>query len=766
MGAKRRKTGPSTAINLVRAAWERPAGPPALIILVGLAFLYPLWTRPGIIYSKHSDIIAEHAGVKAIGQRSMATEGRLPLWNPSMNCGSPAFAAPESMYAFPLDLAYMVFSLGRATNLVILLNFLLAGVAMYALSRRALDQRLAAVFCGVAYMLSYRYLAMIHAGWLPKMSMYALTPLLFWACDGLLGSAHVRRAVVFALVVALCLMQSDMQQLYYSGIGCALYASVRVRQTRPGLRLRALAYLAAAGILGIMLSGPVLLPRMEFAALSSRAAPTYPFFLARPPTAGDLKTLVDPRDEGGNRDEFWEKNFYFGLWLYPLVLLAVVSRPRRSRLLVVGLLVMVLLCFDTPALRALYEHLPGFGLFRQSSKLLLLAQFVFLVLGGLGLETLLTDTATGRWTRLFIVLAFCTAGVGALAGLTAGAFAPCVAAGMVGAAGLAFLWRHRLGAAGLGLLCLLPILDSGFRVLPRLAVVPLDQAFPRHAFQDPLRQSKTSGRTAAIGRTAVPYGMAGYYDIDLANGFTALNLKHYLEYFAMLQFADPNQFPKGPWVWTDLHGIAKPDMLRALDVEHLVANQEYDFDPIGYEKVASYRDVPVYSLYRGIVRVPIHVWRLRRRLGPAYFATSVRRITDEAASLDTLMSAGSVLDARVFGLDADPSVLTGTGGTATLVRRTCDRYDYQIDSRGNNFVILSQVWYPGWRATLDGKPIGLYRTNHALLGCVVPPGPHRLNLTMTCPRFWQGLGLASVAGLILTICLLPQVAGGLTRWPR
>ena len=127
---------------------------------------------------------------------------------------------------------------------------------------------------------------------------------------------------------------------------------------------------------------------------------------------------------------------------------------------------------------------------------------------------------------------------------------------------------------------------------------------------------------------------------------------------------------------------------------------------------------------------------------------------NETESLGAVAASTSVLDAYVFGWDGKGGAPNFAGGSAALTRRGENLYEYDIDSRGENFLILSQVWYPGWRATLDGRSAPLYRTNHALLGLAVPPGRHALKLEMTSPALEAGLvlcgvGLALIAALLL-----------------
>ncbi len=167
---------------------------------------------------------------------------------------------------------------------------------------------------------------------------------------------------------------------------------------------------------------------------------------------------------------------------------------------------------------------------------------------------------------------------------------------------------------------------------------------------------------------------------------------------------------------------------------------------------------------KGLGRTSVFLWRDRKPLGPAYFATSVTRVADEAASLAAVAASTSALDARVFGWDAaGRAPLDFAGGSAALTRRGENIFEYSLESRGANFLILSQVWYPGWRATLDGKDVPLYRTNHALLGLAVPPGRHALTLEMTSPALKAGLvlcalGLAFLAALLWRPPAFPHCA--------
>ena len=735
-----------------------------LLILLGAAFLYPLWTTGDIAYSRDSDIIAENAGIKALEREAVATEGRIPLWNPSMNAGTPEFANPQSMYLFPFDLLFLVLPLGVATNLVILLNFLLAGVAAFLFARRHLSHPASALVCAAAYMLSHRYLAMIYAGWLPKMSMFALTPLLFWACDRVLDRPAPRTVAVLALVGALALLQGDMQQLYYAALACAAWTVLRLclsRAPRPG---SALPGLVLSGLLALLLAAPALLPRLEFAALSTRTEFSLDFLLQNAPTPADLRTFVDPhsRDFADHvRDLFWENNFYFGLALVPLWLMAFLGNRKRAALLLLGIAVAILLSFDTGIVRWLYGHFPGFRLFRQPSRILLLAQFGAVLLAGLGADALLAPGATSRRAGGFAAASLAVAGAawlfpipwdGRLLALT------CAAIAAVGFAGL-FLRRAPLALAGL--LVALPVADAALRCAPFIATAPLDTAVPGRPFDILLDRRHNDGRVLAMGTPDIPaygravilYGTAGRLGIEMINGAASLELRHFVEYLSIMVDGSVAGLPHHPLAWTDCDRITRPDLLRALDARYVVGSPDSDLRGVGATKIWESPRMPLFVFYSGILPLPVALWRVDHPLGPAFFATAVHPVGGDDESLRLLSGSASARDASVFGAGPELANLDFSGGTASFAERGIDRYRYRVESAGRNFLILSQVWYPGWRATLDGAPARLYRTDHALIGCAVPPGSHELVLRMTCPPLRTGLLLA-LPGAIAVLLML------------
>jgi uncharacterized membrane protein YfhO len=79
--------------------------------------------------------------------------------------------------------------------------------------------------------------------------------------------------------------------------------------------------------------------------------------------------------------------------------------------------------------------------------------------------------------------------------------------------------------------------------------------------------------------------------------------------------------------------------------------------------------------------------------------------------------------------------------------------DVAIDS-GGGFLVLSEVYYPGWHAQIDGRETALYQTDGALQGIVVPAGTHRVRFVFVSNTFRAG-----IAGVVLGVLIV-----GLTLW--
>jgi len=64
------------------------------------------------------------------------------------------------------------------------------------------------------------------------------------------------------------------------------------------------------------------------------------------------------------------------------------------------------------------------------------------------------------------------------------------------------------------------------------------------------------------------------------------------------------------------------------------------------------------------------------------------------------------------------------------------------------FLVLTDTWFPGWRARVNGVDQAVWRANHAFRAVWLPPGVHEIELRYRPLSFQVGLGLSVLAACV------------------
>lgn len=87
--------------------------------------------------------------------------------------------------------------------------------------------------------------------------------------------------------------------------------------------------------------------------------------------------------------------------------------------------------------------------------------------------------------------------------------------------------------------------------------------------------------------------------------------------------------------------------------------------------------------------------------------------------------------------------------SATVVAVSDVYMEVHTSSRTPNFLVTSDVFYPGWRASIDGKEARLHRTDYVIRGLPVPAGQHVVRFKYQPRRFYLGAGISVLSVLTL-----------------
>ena len=337
--------------------------------------------------------------------------GEVPLWNPRILCGVPNVAELQSAIFYPPNLIFVALSPAEAFTLCLAFHLFLSGAFAYALLIYYGCSRPAALGAGLTYLLCGPQVTHLWAGHLTMVCVIAWAPLLVLLFDRIARERCLPSALFGSLVVAMQLLAGHPQCALYSLhtvllVALAL-AAWRFRiEGRWAALCQRLALAAFSLGLGFILAALQLAPGWEFVPHSARGHIGYewPGTHSMPPENA-LTLLVPEFFFNWGREYLWETCAYVGL--IPLMLCAVaLARPRRRIVWFFAALsgLCFLLAFSryTPFYHAACRLLPGFRLFRGHAKYLVTGALGLSVLAGFGFDALLSIEAERirRWSRI------------------------------------------------------------------------------------------------------------------------------------------------------------------------------------------------------------------------------------------------------------------------------------------------------------------------------------------------------------------------------
>jgi hypothetical protein len=148
----------------------------------------------------------------------------------------------------------------------------------------------------------------------------------------------------------------------------------------------------------------------------------------------------------------------------------------------------------------------------------------------------------------------------------------------------------------------------------------------------------------------------------------------------------------------------------------------------------------------------LRVFRNPAALPRARIVHEVRSVAGETAMRSAILD-GSVDFARVVLLEREnPQLETCAAADSVEIKQyQPDRVTIHVDMQCRGMLILSDAWYPGWRATVDGNPVEIHRAYGLFRGIVAEQGPHEIVMTYRPLSVYLGAALSSIGFLLCAV---------------
>ena len=719
--------------------------------------------------------------VRAFAAQVMNDTGGFALWNPYLFGGMPYVAAMHGDIFYPTFLLRLFLPVDVGMTWGMILHLFLCGILTFAFLRSIRLSFWASIVGGLAYMMSGPIAGLVSPGHDGKLFISALFPLMLLTLNWGIRDGKQWAWGVLALVSGLGVLTPHPQLYQYMLLGAGAYGLMLAfgGETKlPTPTAIARLGLSLGGILlGWLIAAIQYVPVLEYIPWSPRAGGKgwdHAVSYSMPPE--ELINGYLPQFSGILND-YWGRNgihFHSDYIGVAVLFLAVAGyfwgRRAEARFWLGFLIVAVLWSLGgfTPFYEIVFAVVPGAKFFRAPSTFFYLAMFAISVFAARGTEQLLSKGFSRRY--LYAWLGFGTvmlllAVTGGLRSVFLGIVpeygmqqfsdATARAAMSLGAVrslfvvlalvGLAILLERKRLATTVAATALSALLVVDLWSIERLYwtfSAPASELYASDAIIDYITAQPEPGRTFATLVAAPPAGRDPFlggdaymvHGIRLVTGYHGNQIGRYDKLYG----ADRR-----------MANLGNPVFWKVANVRWMIYNDSMPIFP-GLERVMG----PVMNA----AGTPVWLFKVPGDNPAAWVTPAIMKQPDdvvESALNDQRFPAASI---ALFAPDAPVEGLTLTRAPEPLaIRAHVPTYDpghivveLSEPAPAGSALMVSENYYPGWSATIDGQKAAVHRANLSLMGVPLPAGARRIELTFTSASFERGK-LITLAALGLSL---------------
>jgi hypothetical protein len=631
-------------------------------------------------------------------------EGQLPIWNPNNYAGQPMVGTYQSAYFWPLNWVYFAAPSWHFFSWSALLRLWAAGMFTF-LFLRAIGVRAGASLVGaLGFALSGFMVA-----WLGHMHTHValFLPAFLWATERLAKSPTMRRTAVLGLLIGGALLAGHLQTAVHLAGALILYTLFRARFSVQGykLNMRGVTLVGAAGLLGITLAMPQLLPFFDYLGTSQGAEVLEQMEVVAEVDVAEAAGLLVAPGSIGSPARAQGYGDYTGSLGANLNYSELIGGYVGRVLLLLAVLQLVWLRGCRPAL--------FFGALAVLSALVAWQVFPFY-----DVAHAIPKLRSTKLMRVLVLTGFSLAVLGA-----------------IGLDGLAKKLRFE-GAKANALFAFvflvvaseLTSFASGYN-----PSVSSEHIAPATPVTDFLIEHKDEGRILGVDNTILMPSANLFYDLPMLSGYDSMESRTMTELVALMS--------------SDENGEYFIKEIGYFDQGYAIGNL------LGVRYLLS--AVPLPAPYELVLDGPTKIYSNPSAMPRAFLAMNTRVIADREERLAYLGSPN--FDPRTAVLE-EPLEGQGDqalgGGTANIItaRDTHIEVECELDAPG--LLVLADTFDKGWKATVDGKPATIHRADHTLRAVSIPKGMHTVIFGYEPPSlfiglFFGALGLVALLGMLL-----------------
>jgi hypothetical protein len=436
--------------------------------------------------------------------------------------------------------------------------------------------------------------------------------------------------------------------------------------------------------------------------------------------------------------------------------------------------------WNTPIYLWVFDFVPGFGFFQAPARLLIWYTLAVAVLAGVGAQSFkLTPSSRRGWQRLLVTAGGLTiagqAGSFILTGRSRTFLEATLMLGLwliVSASLLLLRPRKRSTSSNASRLALsrqtiwkvAVLLFVAFDLLG--VAFPLNPTLPAAIFRQPIASADFLNAQPDNYRYYVAekfdyalkfnryFSFTAFGPADLAywQGLKETLIPNLGIYAGLASANNYDPLTVGRWqklidLVENASATQQARLLALMNVGYFIGDSAQNVGPALYTDEA----MAIQSLPEALPR--------------AYLASQVYHARDEAevvarllspdfdSRLEVIIMGGEVAIKAKAEAEAEAKIEEKVGAV-TVVEERSNQVLLRVEAPTAGFVVLTDTFYPGWQATVDGQPAQIWPANLAFRAVAVEAGAHEIIFSYRPRSFIIGLGVSTVTLALLVITLI------------
>ena len=638
--------------------------------------------------------------------------GSIPLWNPYYYSGHPFLANPQAFVFYPPTLLFVVLPLPWAFNLDTVLHIYLAALGMYCFVFNLTQSRTAGLAAAIIYSLNSYFVDNIVAGHLTMLHTAALLPWIFYLTEKAYKEKKPILFVTAGMVLGLQILGGEPQNTYYTSLFLTPYYFLRhffsPRNSRFKRFHHCVLYFLIIPTVALGIGAIQILPSLEFLHFCDRSQNTYEFatFMSFPPK--NFFTFLVAKPQTPRITTNWEYSGYFGILAIILAGVGCIAAKHRPHKwcfgIILSIAITVMLGFHTPLYQFYYKWLIGIATFRIPARCIIIVILSVAVYAGFGVDRLCESRPLTKKYIIVLIgsafLFFCLFKGSSFfhIDVTSREVLLPIALFIITFL-LLILIRFQKNLFFVSImLVIVPFADLYLTNSPEIPTLSQNQLLQKRHYEDIFENDQ------GFYRVNLPTGrMRGmrfkYFSV---NGYSPIALKNYYNF---------------------VHAMANvPELLRRHTLSPSLSRPEFAFSSkilgvkyamSGEELLTAAKVMPRATLVREAVVLP----------QPEDHIAYIKKA--EFDPEQTVLLFSQPRDDRSPITPKDPT--SRTDDVVSITKYRPNRIELRTESENNSYLVLSELYYPGWRAYVDGKDVPILRADYILRAIPLTPGKHAVS---------------------------------------